>query len=64
MTDQAYTLDQFTRAFKVGRTKAYEEIAAGRLQTYKVGARTYVSTRAAQDWQRQLEQQHQQKAAH
>jgi hypothetical protein len=57
MTDQAYTLDQFTKAFKVGKTRTYEEISSGRLQVYKVGVRTYVSARAAEAWQRQLEQQ-------
>ncbi len=51
----AYTVEQFIGATKVGRTKAYEEIASGRLATYKVGRRRYISARAAADWQRKLE---------
>lgn len=51
----AYTVEQFIGAAKVGRTKAYEEIASGRLATYKVGRRRYISSRAAADWQRRLE---------
>lgn len=51
----AYTVEQFIGAAKVGRTKAYEEIASGRLATYKVGRRRYISARAAADWQRKLE---------
>ena len=45
MSDQAYTLREFARSHKIGKTKTYEEINAGRLQVYKVGTRTYVSTR-------------------
>lgn len=51
----AYTVEQFIGAAKVGRTKAYEEIASGRLATYKVGRRRYISAHAVADWQRKLE---------
>ena len=51
----AFTVEQFMAAFKVGRTSAYEEISAGRLKTYKVGRRRYISTRAAAEWQSRLE---------
>lgn len=51
----AYTFEQFIGAAKVGRTKAYEEIASGRLATYKVGRRRYISAHAAAEWQRKLE---------
>ena len=51
----AYTVEQFIGATKVGRTKAYEEIASGRLATYKVGRRRYISAHAAAEWQRKLE---------
>jgi hypothetical protein len=57
LTDQAFTIEQFVATYKVGRTTLYEEIKAGRLATYKVGRRTYVSARAATEWQRKLEQQ-------
>lgn len=57
MIDQAFTIEQFVATYKVGRTALYEEIKAGRLAIYKVGRRTYVSARAASEWQRKLEQQ-------
>lgn len=53
----AYTVEQFIGATKVGRTKVFEEIASGRLVTYKVGRRRYISARAAADWQRRLEEE-------
>ena len=55
MTEQAFTIEQFISIFKVGRTRAYEEIASGRLATYKVGRRRYISAHAAAEWQRKLE---------
>jgi Helix-turn-helix domain len=51
----AYTVEGFISATKVGRTKAYEEIASGRLATYKVGRRRYISVRAIAEWQKRLE---------
>jgi excisionase family DNA binding protein len=50
-----YTFEQFLDVAQVGRTKAYEEIASGRLTTYKVGRRRYISARALDEWQRKLE---------
>ena len=55
MTQQAFTISEFIGHFKVGRTSAYEEIGSGRLATYKVGRRRYISARAAADWQQKLE---------
>lgn len=55
MNENAYTIPEFIDKFKVGRTITYEEIASGRLTTYKVGRRRYVSAHAACDWQRRLE---------
>ena len=55
MTEQAFTVEQFVGIFKVGRTTAYEEISTGRLTTYKVGRRRYISAHAAAEWQRKLE---------
>ena len=57
MTQQAFTIPEFIGAFKVGRTTTYEEIGTGRLATYKVGRRRYISAHAAADWQRRLEVQ-------
>lgn len=55
MTTQAFTIPEFLSTFKVGRTKAYEEIQTGRLTTYKVGRKRLISSRAAEEWQRRLE---------
>jgi hypothetical protein len=51
----AYTVEQFIGAVKVGRTKVYAEIASGRLATYTLGRRRYISAHAAAEWQRRLE---------
>ena len=55
MTDQSYTVDEFVSTFKVGRTTTFAEIGSGRLATYKVGRRRYISARAACEWQQRLE---------
>lgn len=55
MTQQAFTIPEFISHFKVGRTSTYEEIGTGRLSTYKVGRRRYISAHAAAEWQRKLE---------
>lgn len=55
MTQQAFTIPEFIGTFKVGRTTTYEEIGTGRLATYKVGRRRYISAHAAAEWQRKLE---------
>lgn len=55
MTQKTFTVPEFISHFKVGRTSAYEEIGSGRLATYKVGRRRYISAHAAAEWQRKLE---------
>lgn len=52
---KAMTVPEFIARFKVGRTVAYAEIGSGRLQTYKVGRRRYISERAANEWQTKSE---------
>jgi hypothetical protein len=52
---EAFTIQQFIDAFKLGRTSVYEEIATGRLPTYKVGRRRFISANAARQWQQRLE---------
>lgn len=52
---QAFTVEEFIAAFNVGRTKSYEEMSTGRLKTYKVGRRRYISVSAATAWQKSLE---------
>lgn len=51
----AFTIEGFTAAYGVGRTKIYEEIKAGRLTTYRLGKRRYISAQAAATWQAGLE---------
>ena len=55
MSHQAFTVNEFLRNYKIGRTKAYDEIASGRLVTYKVGRKRLISPHAAEAWQRGLE---------
>ncbi len=46
----AYTVDQFSDAFGVGRSKIYVEIGAGRLRTFKVGGRTLIASEDTIAW--------------
>ena len=39
-TVSAYSLNHFCRSFDIGRSRAYLEIASGRLRVRKVGRRT------------------------
>jgi len=55
MTQQAFSIPEFLSHFKVGRTTAYQEIGSGRLPTYKVGRRRFISAHAATEWQKRLE---------
>jgi len=56
MSPPVFTIEDFKRTFKIGHTKVFEEIKTGRLQTYNVGRRRFISGRAADDWQRKAEQ--------
>ena len=49
---EALTLDEFCKRVKMGRTKAYEEVRAGRLVVRKNGKKSLVT---AEDGQRYLE---------
>ena len=46
----AYSIAGFCNDFEVGRSFTYEEIAAGRLRAFKVGARTLIAGEDAIDW--------------
>lgn len=61
MNDQTLTVPQFMSAFKLGRTRTYQEIDSGRLVTYKVGRNRYISARAAKEWQERREAETSQK---
>ena len=47
---QAFTIPDFCRAYGIGRTRTYAEIAAGRLLARKVGRRTLILKRDADAW--------------
>jgi hypothetical protein len=47
---QAYRISSFCEAFAIGRSRAYEEINAGRLKTFKLGRMTFISQQSAHDW--------------
>jgi len=52
---KALTIEQWASLYNVGRTRAFEEIKSGRLKTYTVGRRRYISVAAADAWQRDRE---------
>ncbi len=52
---QAFSIPRFCDTHDIGRSKVYEEIAAGRLRVMKVGRRTLISAEAAADWRKLME---------
>jgi excisionase family DNA binding protein len=46
----AYNVPRAVEMIPIGRTKLYEEIAAGRLKSIKVGTRRLVTHQALQDF--------------
>lgn len=55
MQQLGYALNKWCKARDVGRTRAYEEIKSGRLETYKVGRKRFVSATADAEWQRRCQ---------
>ena len=55
MNQKALTVKEFEHGYRVGHTKTAEEIRSGRLASYKLGRRRYISDHAAAEWQRRLE---------
>jgi hypothetical protein len=51
---RAMSLSEFCNAYGIGRTRAYEELKAGRLRARKAGRRTIISENDAEDWLRRL----------
>jgi excisionase family DNA binding protein len=47
---RAFSIREFSEAFRVGRTKVYEEIKSGRLRARKVGKRTVITDDDAEEW--------------
>ena len=60
---RAYTIEEFCKAFRIGRTKAYEEINAGRLICVKVGSKSVVRADDAEKWLASLTSSHRKEAA-
>ena len=53
---KAFDILEFCEAYRVGRSTAYGEIRAGRLNIFKVGTLTRISVEAAENWRRQQEE--------
>ncbi len=53
---RAFDILEFCEAYHIGRSTAYEEIRAGRLNIFKVGKLTRISVEAAENWRRQREE--------
>ncbi len=53
-----FTIPDFLRWARIGRSKAYEEIAAGRLRIVKCGRRTLVPVEEAARWRDALRPAH------
>ena len=47
---RAFPIREFCLRYGIGRTHAYQEIAAGRLRAVKVGRRTLITHDAAEAW--------------
>jgi excisionase family DNA binding protein len=47
---QVLTIEQFAESYGIGRTRAYAEIAAGRLKAMKFGRSTRVARSDADAW--------------
>ena len=45
-----YTVQEASNLLRVGKTKFYEELAAGRIKAVKSGQRTLVTAQAVKDW--------------
>jgi hypothetical protein len=51
---RAFSINEFSRAYGIGRSKIYEELTSGRLRGRKVGKRTIIAEVDADDWLRCL----------
>lgn len=53
-TPLAYRIDEFCKAYGLGRSLVYEELRAGKLQARKVGGRTLIFKADADRWANSL----------
>ena len=51
---RAFGIARFCKRYGIGRSKAYDEIKAGRLKALKVGRRTIIREQDAENWLRSL----------
>jgi hypothetical protein len=49
-SQRAMSISAFCEIYDIGRTKAYEEINAGRLKARKAGRRTIITADDAEEW--------------
>jgi excisionase family DNA binding protein len=47
---RAMTVPDFCQRYRIGRTKTYAEINAGRLRARKAGRRTIIAEEDAEEW--------------
>ncbi len=47
---RAFSIREFSQAYRVGRTTVYAEIKTGRLRARKIGKRTVILDSDAADW--------------
>jgi excisionase family DNA binding protein len=50
----AMTVKEFGARYRLGHTKIYEEISAGRLRAVKCGSRTLILAKDVKAWERAL----------
>ena len=55
---RAMTVPDFCQRYRIGRTKTYEEINAGRLKARKSGRRTIIAEEDAEELNRWYEEEH------
>jgi excisionase family DNA binding protein len=51
---RAFSIQEFSKAYGIGRTKIYEELNSGRLRGRKIGRRTLIAKLDAEDWLQRL----------
>lgn len=47
---RAFSVEEFSRRYRIGRTKVYEELKLGRLRARKIGRRTIIPADDAESW--------------
>jgi excisionase family DNA binding protein len=50
MTKSLYSVEEFSAAFGIGKTKIYALLKSGELSARKIGRRTVIPTAAAEAW--------------